>query len=60
MGKPVGEGVQAQVVYFLKIEGRVGKLAEDLGVIEVTGTILGGDVLKKPDRNEVKQDEGGD
>jgi hypothetical protein len=60
MGKPIGERLQAQIVYFLEIEGRVGELAEDLGVIEVAGTILGGDVLKKPDWNEVKQDEGGD
>jgi len=60
VGKPIGERLQAQVVYFLEIEGRVGELAEDLGVIEVARAILGGDVLKKPDWNEVKQDEDGD
>jgi hypothetical protein len=60
MGKPVGEGVQPQVVYLLEAEGPISVLAQDLGIIEVAGTILGGDVLKGPDGNEVEQDEAND
>jgi len=59
MGKPIGERVQPQVVYSLEIIGRIGELAEDLGIIEMAGTILGGDVLKSPDGNQVKQDKAG-
>jgi hypothetical protein len=60
MRKPVGERLQAQVVYFLEVVGRVGKLAEDLGIIEVAGAILGGDILKGPYRNQVEQNQAGD
>jgi hypothetical protein len=58
--QPVGERLQAQVVYFLEVVGRVGKLAEDLGVVEVGGTVLGRDVLKGPDRDQEEQDQAGD
>ena len=59
MGKPIGKGFQPQVVYFLEVVGRVGELAEDQGIIEVAGTILGGYVLKSPYGNEVEQDKAG-
>jgi hypothetical protein len=58
--KPVGERFQAQIIYFLKVIGRVGELAEDLGIVEVAGAILGRDILEGPDGNQVKQDQAGD
>jgi hypothetical protein len=58
--KPIGERLQPEVVNFLKVVGRIGKLAEDLGVIKVAGAVLGRDILKGPDGNQVEQDKAGD